>query len=67
MNARDNFVQQFQLVTVTLPPGCARLATSPVPTGSPTAAKTIGISEVACITVIIASVPAVTMTSTLRR
>ena len=77
INARDNFVQQFQPVTckvslfvgesVTLPPGCARLATSPVPTGSPTAAKTIGISEVACITVIIASVPAVTMTSTLRR
>ena len=32
---------------VTLPPGRARLATIPVPTGSPAAAKTIGISDVA--------------------
>ncbi len=35
-------------VPVTLPPGRARLATKPVPTGSPTLAITIGISRVAC-------------------
>jgi hypothetical protein len=32
---------------VTLPPGRARLATRPVRTGSPAAAKTIGMVEVA--------------------
>ena len=34
---------------MTLPPGRARLATRPVPTGSPAAAKTIGMAEVACL------------------
>ena len=33
---------------VTLPPGRARLATRPVPTGSPATAKTIGMTDVAC-------------------
>ena len=33
---------------VTLPPGRARLATRPLPTGSPAIAKTIGMTEVAC-------------------
>ena len=33
---------------VTLPPGRARLATRPVPTGSPPSAKTIGMTDVAC-------------------
>src|SRR6516164_10839799 len=33
---------------VTLPPGRARLATRPLPTGSPTATATIGIVDVAC-------------------
>ena len=32
---------------VTLPPGRARLATRPVPTGSPATANTIGMSDVA--------------------
>ena len=40
-----------------MPPGRARLATSPVPTGSPAAAKTIGISEVAFLTAMTAAVP----------
>ena len=31
-----------------MPPGCARLATRPVPTGSPAEAKTIGMTDVAC-------------------
>ena len=34
---------------VTLPPGRARLATRPPPTGSPATAKTIGMTEVACL------------------
>jgi hypothetical protein len=34
---------------VTLPPGRAKLTTSPVPSGSDTAAKTIGIVLVACL------------------
>ena len=33
---------------VTLPPGRARLATMPLPTGSPAVANTIGIADVAC-------------------
>ena len=33
---------------VTLPPGRARLATRPVPTGSSAVAKTIGMTDVAC-------------------
>jgi len=51
---------------VTLPPGRARLATRPVPTGSPAAAKTMGMTDVACMAAAIKLVPAVTMTSTLR-
>ena len=42
---------------VTLPPGRARLATKPVPTGSPAAAKTIGMTDVACFTARTAAVP----------
>src|SRR5262249_18319981 len=52
---------------VTLPPGRAKLATRPVPTGSPAAAKTIGMTDVACLAATIAAVADVTMTSTLRR
>src|SRR5258708_36997118 len=35
-------------IPVTFPPGRGRLATRPVPTGSPASAMTIGISRVAC-------------------
>jgi hypothetical protein len=49
---------------VTLPPGHARLATRPVPTGSPAAAKTIGMAVVARFAATTCTVPAVTMTST---
>src|SRR6266480_3667467 len=52
---------------VMLPPGRARLATRPVPTGSPAAAKTMGMTDVACLAATIAAVADVTMTSTLRR
>ena len=52
---------------VTLPPGRARLATRPVPTGSAAIAKTIGMTDVACFAAMTAAVPAVTMTSTLSR
>jgi hypothetical protein len=51
---------------VTLPPGRARLATSPLSRGSATVAKTIGMTEVACFTANTGG-PAVTMTSTLSR
>ena len=52
---------------VMLPPGRARLAARPSCTGSPTAAKTIGIVVVARFAASAASVPpAVTMISTLR-
>src|ERR1700681_1310193 len=37
-----------EAIPVTFPPGRGRLATSPVPTGSPVSAMTIGISSVAC-------------------
>jgi hypothetical protein len=49
---------------VMLPPGRARLATTPVPSGSEEIAKTIGMSEVACLA---AAPPTVSMTSTLSR
>jgi hypothetical protein len=49
------------------PPGRARLATRPLPTGSPALAKTIGIVVVACLAASGARVPAATITSTLRR
>jgi len=52
---------------VTLPPGRARLATKPVPTGSPAAAKTMRMTDVACLAATTAAVADVTMTSTLRR
>jgi len=52
---------------VTLPPGRAKLAIRPVPTGSPAAPKTIGMTDVACLAATIASVADVTMTSTLSR
>jgi hypothetical protein len=51
---------------VTLPPGCARLATRPPPTGSGPNGKTMGMIAVACFNVGTA-VAFVTMTSTLRR
>src|SRR6516162_7649413 len=46
---------------VTLPPGRARLATMPVPTGSPAPAKTIGMSAVACFAARAGRVPTVTI------
>src|SRR5215813_3923006 len=49
-----------------LPPGRARLVTTPVPTGSPADAITIGITDVACFAARTAGVLCVTMTSTLR-
>jgi hypothetical protein len=52
---------------VTLPPGRARVATMPVRTESPAAAKAIGMAEVACLAARIDGVPYVTMISTLRR
>src|SRR5262249_1881760 len=52
---------------VTLPPGRARLATSPLPTGSPATENTIGIVAVACFAATISGVPEVTIISTLRR
>ena len=54
----NNLAQKFEALAgrsvcwidrpVTLPPGRARLATRPVPTGSPASAKTIGMTDVAC-------------------
>ena len=52
---------------VTLPPGRARLATRPLPTGSVTVTKTIGMTAVACLAAMTTGVPDVTMTSTLSR
>ena len=51
---------------VALPPGRARLATRPLPTGSLAIAKTMGMTSVACLTATPA-LPVVTMTSTLSR
>jgi len=42
---------------VTFPPGCARLATKPFSTGSPAAANTIGVVDVACFAAKIAGSP----------
>src|SRR5947209_1576274 len=50
---------------VTLPPGRARLVTSPLVTGSPAAAKTMGTVLVACLAARAWGVPPATMTSTL--
>src|SRR3954469_25103449 len=52
---------------VALPPGRARLATRPVPTGSLLAPSTIGIVPVAFLAAKPAGVPAVTMMSTRAR
>src|SRR5262249_8866281 len=52
---------------VTFPPGRARLATKPVPTGSPADANTIGMTDVACFAARTDAVPQVTMTSTFSR
>ena len=52
---------------VTLPPGRAKLATRPVPTGSPAPATTIGMTDVACFAARTFTVPPVTMTSTFCR
>src|SRR5262249_18958464 len=49
---------------VTLPPGRARPATSPLPMGSFATANTIGMTDVVCFAVR-AAAPVVTMTSTL--
>ena len=57
----------IRLMPVTLPPGRARLATSPLPSGSPEAAITIGMVEVARLAARGPSVPRPTMTSTLMR
>src|SRR5215471_13108277 len=53
------------LLPVALPPGCARLAASPDPTGSEMPRKTIGIVEVARRTARAVGVAQATMTSTL--
>ena len=52
---------------VMFPPGRARLATNPLPTGSLSCAMTMGIVAVASLAARVAVGPAVTMTSTLRR
>ena len=52
---------------MTLQPGRARLATRPLPTGSPAAAKTMGMTDVACFAATTDEVPSVTITSTLSR
>jgi hypothetical protein len=54
------------LKPVMLPPGRARLETRPIPTGSPTPVKTIGIVEVAVFAARAAACPAGTITSTSR-
>src|SRR5262249_29460499 len=53
------------LLPVALPPGCAKLAASPDPTGSEMPRKTIGIVEVARRTARAVGVAQATMTSTL--
>jgi hypothetical protein len=52
---------------VTFPPGRARLATSPLPTGSLTSDMTIGIVLVACWAAWVAAPLIATMTSTFER
>lgn len=51
---------------VTFPPGRARLATNPVPTGSPTTTVTIGMVLVTFFAARAAAVPGATIRSTLR-
>src|SRR6266550_1700121 len=72
---RNDFFQKlrrFPLISgervdspVMLPPGWARLATNPEPTGSLSNPMTIGIVTVACLAARVSVGPAVTMTSTL--
>ena len=50
-----------------LPPSRARFATSPVSTGPPTAANTIGIIDVACLAAVTGPAECVRMTLTLSR
>jgi hypothetical protein len=52
---------------VMLPPGLARLATNPAPTGSPMFAITMGIVCVACLIAASVALPWTTMMSTLSR
>ena len=52
---------------VTLPPGRARLATKPAPTGSPAFVITMGMVVVALLAANAAGVPVTTIRSTLRR
>ena len=52
---------------VTLPLGRARFSTSPLPTGSPADANTIGMTDAACFAARTDGVPCVTITSTLSR
>ena len=52
---------------MTLPPGRARLATKPAPTGSPAFAITMGMVVVALLAANAGAVPATTIRSTLRR
>src|SRR5262245_3992091 len=52
---------------VTLPPGRASDATTPVPTGWPAVGNTIGMTDVACFAAITAGVVDATMRSTLSR
>ena len=52
---------------VTLPPGRAKLATRPLPTGSPAVANTIGITDVACFAARTVGVLCVRITSTFSR
>jgi len=54
-------------IPVMLPPGLARLATWPVPTGSPCSPKTTGMEVVARLTAPVSGADDATMTSTLRR
>ena len=54
-------------VPVTFAPGRARLATSPLSTGSVTSDMTIGIVLVTCLAALVAAPPIATMTRTLRR
>ena len=51
---------------VTFPPGCARFATRPDPTGSATSAMTMGMVDVARLAARVATVLSTTITSTLR-
>ena len=57
----------MRLIPVTLPPGRAKLATSPLPNGSPDDVMTIGIVLVARLAASGPSVPLATITSTFKR